>query len=173
MANRDRLTDIRHAMWDAIDNYSYLTNAFQQKYKFDGETAYINPDTFVPEISSVPAIAIWPPGGSLNWFTNSKQKGEQRFEIIIWTPGWELASESSTPEQLMMLVLSALWVSGPSSETDPNQSYIKQASCSFVKGVSYRFDRAKTGDGNSNELTRTTIGVTLEYTINPRTIATT
>jgi len=170
MATIDRLTEIRQAMWNAIDNYSHLSTSFEQKYKFDGETSLIDPDSFTPELGACPAIGIWPNGGGFPWFTNTEQKASCQFDIIIWTPGWELASTSNKPERLLMQVLSALWMSGPSSEDDENQSYLKQASCFFPKNVGFKIDRAKTGSNASNELTRTTLSVTLEFKFNPRTI---
>jgi len=170
MSTADRITEIRHALWDAIDNYSHLSSTFQQKYKFDGETSLIDPDSFIPELGACPAIGIWNNGGAFPWFTNTEQKASCQFDIIIWTPGWELASTSSKPERILMQVLSALWVSGPDGETDENASYLKQASCFFPKNVTYRTERAKTGMNSCNELTRTTLSVTLEFKFNPRTI---
>lgn len=169
---QDQLTDIRHLIWSAIEGYAPLDGVFIAKFKDDGEAPYFDGDNQNPELTSLPAIGVWPADAdSSAWFENTNQLLKIRFDIKMWTPGWELASSNSKPERWVWLVREALWRAGANGSTDPNQSFIKLGTCYYPEGFRATYRKIRTGNRRSQMLTQTTMSVTLSIKDDPRTTA--
>lgn len=168
----DRLTEIRHSLWDAIENYSPLDTSGWSKFKDDGEFPQFDPDTHSPEISSLPAIGIWPAETDLGrWFENTNQICTVRYEIKLWTGGFELASDDSKPERWAWLIREAIWRAGPGGSTDPTAAYVKTETCFYPDQISMSHRKVGGGNGRSQMMTLTSILVTLKFKDDPRTTA--
>lgn len=169
---QDKLTDVRHALWDAIENYAPLVTegvSNWSKYKADGEYPYLDQDADAPDINNLPAIGIWPPDEDLGtWFENTNQMCKVRYEIRLWTAGFELASESSKPERWAWLIREAIWRAGPNGSTTPTSAYVYTETCFYPQGFSVSHRKFRTGNEKSQMMTLTTIQVQLMFKDDPR-----
>lgn len=167
---QDRLTEVRHSLWDAIENYAPLDTSTWAKFKDDGEFPMFDQDTHQPDINSLPALGIWPADGDLGtWFENTNQLCKVRYEIKLWTAGYELASDDSKPERWAWLIREAIWRAGPGGSTDFSNSYVKTETCYYPQGFSMSHSKIGVGNGRSQMMTLTSIVVTLWFNDDPRT----
>lgn len=170
ISGQDSLTDLRELIWSALENYSPLDLSGWSKFKEDGTDPYFDHDSQTPEMTSLPAIGVWPSTlSSAQWFENTNQLVKVRFEIVIWTPGYELSSAQSKPERWIWLIREALWRAGSGGSTDSAASYIKLGTCFYptVLGGSYR--KIKFGNDKSRAATRSSLTVELTIKDDPRT----
>lgn len=173
---QDRLTEVRTSLWDAIENYTPLITAGVSnwcKFKDEGEYPYLDPDTDSPDINNCPAIGIWPAEGDLGpWLENTNQICTVRYEIRLWTNGFELASEQSKPERWAWLIREAIWRSGSGGASDnPSSGYVATATCYLPQGYRISHRKFRTGNGKSQMMTLTTISVQLMFKDDPRSTA--
>lgn len=170
ISGQDTLTDARNLLWSAIEGYAPLDDVFSSKFKDDGELPYFDADTNTPDMTSLPAIGIWPTEmEGTSWFENTNQMLRLSFDIKLWTPGYELASGNSKPERWTWLIREALWRAGASGSTDASNSFIKLGTCFYPTGFRASYRKIRSGNGRSNMLTLTTMTVGLQLKDDPRT----
>lgn len=107
------LTEARRAVWQAIDNWPALSNAFAQKVRYDRELSML--DNVEPSISDLPAIAIAPVSNVPDWFLNRVQHWVYLLDLTIWTPDWVL----EPAEDLLEKTMDALYRSRPNAASGP------------------------------------------------------
>ena len=158
------LTDARNAVWQAIDNWPALANAFALKLKHDAEMSLMQDGE--PSISDFPCIAITPADVVPNWFTNQSQFWPYTLNIAIWTPDWKIA----LAEDLVEKVVSAIY---QASATPGGVPYIKAATGYHPERIGpMTMQPARlrnTDDGEGTQAMRTGIALTLRINRNPFT----
>lgn len=166
---QDKLTEVRHALWNAIENYEPLDTSEWCKFKDDGEYPYLDPDTDAPDINNVPALGVWPAEEDMgNWLENTNQICKVRYEIRLWTAGFELASGNSKPERWAWLIREAIWRAGSGGSTTPTSAYVYLATCFFPQSFAVSHRKFRTGNEKSQMMTLTTISVQLMFKDDPR-----
>lgn len=170
ISGQDSLTDARNLLWSAIEGYAPLSGVFQCKFKDEGAAPYFDGDTQAPDTNCLPAIAIWPSESNMGeWFENTNQLVRVRFDINMWTPGYELASTESKPERWAWLIREAIWRAGSGGSTDASTSFVKLGTCFYPQGFRASYRKVKGGYGGSQMLTLTTMTVVLQFKDDPRT----
>jgi hypothetical protein len=116
------LTTARESLWTAIDNWPELqsngSSVFHQTYRFDDETPLLQ--ELIPSLSRLPALAIFPASASPVWWTNEMQQWPALYDLVLWTPCWNIA----TAEDLIEKVINAIYRATPPESSVP---YVKQA----------------------------------------------
>lgn len=108
------LTQMRQALWNAIDNYTHLEGVFKRQYRAEGKEALKMAD-LVPGMKDMPAIGIQPSSGNNPWDTNSMTRLSYVCEVWIWTPHWDLLMG----EKLIELLIRAFHQATPAGTTQP------------------------------------------------------
>jgi hypothetical protein len=116
------LTTARESLWMAIDHWPELQtgsgSVFAQTYRFDDETPLLQ--ELVPSLSRLPALAIFPASVSPTWWTNEMQMWPVLYDVVLWTPRWNVA----TAEALIEKVIDAIYRAAPADSSVP---YVKSA----------------------------------------------
>jgi len=82
------LTQIRNAVWYAVDNYTALNTGVGKlngKFKWDDSGATLDPG-FVPGFGELPALSIYQSTDTSPWSTNQEQQIACALECTLWTP---------------------------------------------------------------------------------------
>jgi hypothetical protein len=76
------LTDSRKAIWDSVANYAETSSSFNQKYRSDdaGQAELFERQ---PTFADLPALVVEHIRDVPEWFTNTDQKTQMLFEVIV------------------------------------------------------------------------------------------
>jgi len=98
------LTQIRAAVWTAVEANAALAATLQGRFHWDDSGATLEPD-LVPALGDLPALSVYLTSASTSWLTNQQQMIGATLEIKLWTPELSLR----LPELLWQLFCRAVW----------------------------------------------------------------
>ncbi len=79
------LTQMRRAVWSAVDAWPAFDGLFRRKFKLESRGA-LDPQDYIPTMGDLPAIAIGPAGvPSTPWHTNQTQIINYAIDVTVWT----------------------------------------------------------------------------------------
>lgn len=106
------LTEARHGLWNAIDNWPGLTGKFARKIRFDKAGDAPN-GMVLPQPGECPAIGIFPLPSTDSWETNQSRQMVYRLNVSLFTYHLILP----IAEDLFCEVQRALWNCKPQNST--------------------------------------------------------
>lgn len=154
-----RLTSMRQAVWNAIDNYAPLDDVFKHKERHE-DIGALKGTEWVPNMGQIPALEIRPASVGSPWFTNQNQKISYSLQVAVWSR----TRDTRGLERLWELLLRAFWQATPTGTT---QTYVMAATdnATFAAGMSFEEVPAANG---SPSVWRSTGLIQLEKLWNPR-----
>ena len=97
------LTDAREALWQAIDTWPALEDAFARKYKFDDRPGQVAGQPS-PTIGDLPALAISLDAVGTEWTLHQSQQVRAKFKATIWTREWDVRPIEGFWEELVKAI---------------------------------------------------------------------
>ncbi len=160
------LTQIRQAVWTAVEANTQLDGLIQGRFHWDDSGATLLPD-MVPALGDLPALSIYPVSVATPWLTNQQQMIANVLEIKLWTP--ELSVR--LPELLWQLFCRAVWADGTGVRAQSTASFIVE---DLIVTAPAAFTRLPLTDDEGDTVTMTQCqwNVTFNVRWNPRTDAT-
>lgn len=155
------LADCRNAIWNAIDNWPALADAFAMKLRFDADDG--DPEDGQPSISDFPAIAVGDVSVATKTVMTQTQEWAATFSILVWTQGWNYSRANA----LIDPIIAALYKSKPDGES---VSYIKSATGFHLDSPPQLTQQPVTlqdADDGGTKAILTTLKVTLKIHRNP------
>lgn len=170
MAADDFLTTMRHACWDAIDNWPKLKGRLKRTYRFDEEASVLQEAE--PSLSDMPALALWPTDTRPEGFVHDTKFYPLHMGLVLWTPHWTLPKA----EELWKLITESFWKSTPDNDgvyvqfgtAGATTSYVKHATGYHPWAVgSIAMERVRLGQDQKVKAVRTRWAITLKTQFNP------
>jgi hypothetical protein len=132
---------------------------FEKTWRFDD--AMPLQDELTPSLSRLPALAIFPASVSPAWWTHELQQWPVLYDVVLWTPRWQL----NLAEELIEQVIDAIYRSAPEHSTVP---FVKQATGYYPQRLGpITFTRARVGPEQSLKVIETRTHLTLRATKDP------
>jgi hypothetical protein len=160
------LTQIRNAVWSAIDSYAALNTGIgklNRKYKWDDSGATLDPN-LTPALGELPALSIYQSGDSSPWSTNQEQQIAAVLECKLWTPELHLRRA----ELIWQLFHRAIWDASTGVRIQPvNQSVIQDMMITSPSRISPLPSRDETGTGDTATMTLCQWNLTCNVRWNP------
>lgn len=113
---RPLLTQMREALWEAIDQWPELRGQFKAKFRAD-QLHQLFADGFAPALGQLPAIAILPESAGTGWDTNQGQRIQYGLHVFVWVRGLD----AEPGERIWQQFHRAVWQAKPTGST---QTYI-------------------------------------------------
>lgn len=107
-----KLTQLRQAVWDSIDNYEQLRGVFLKKFRHEDLHALATPDP-KPGIGQLPSIEVRAATAGTAWSDNLQQTIAYTVNLIIYTPHLDYR----IAERIWELIIRSIWQSKPEGES--------------------------------------------------------
>jgi hypothetical protein len=157
------LTQIRAAVWDAVEANTQLAATIQGRFTWDDSGATLLPD-MVPALGDLPALSIYPTSVSTPWLTNQQQMIGMGLEIKLWTPELSVI----LPELIWQLFGRAVWSDSTGVRAQSTATFIVE---DLIATAPANFQRLPLTDDDGDTVTMTQCQWQLLLNVrwNPRT----
>ncbi len=154
-----RLSAIRGAVWDSINNWTPLADVWTRKFQdsIDVEELALHD----PGLADLPAIAVsWGNVGQ-NWWTHREQKWPASLNVVFWLPAHQIEIAEWRTQQIVQALYRASAAPGPNQVT-----YLKAATGYPPEKYTQVIEPVELGRGQNKAL-RGTIAFTLPASFQP------
>lgn len=160
------LTQIRTAVWSALEANTDLDELIEGRFHWDDSGATLDPD-MVPALGDLPALSIYLTGASTPWLTNQQQMIAANLEVKLWTPELSLR----LPEMLWQLFCRAVWDSDTGVRAQSSATFIVEDLIATAPAGFVRLPVTDEDGGSVATMTQCQWNLTLHVRWNPRSDA--
>jgi hypothetical protein len=157
VSDSPRLSAIRGAVWDSIDNWSPFEDVWTRKFKTSGDVEELA--LHDPGLADLPAIAVsWGNVGQ-NWWTHREQKWPASLNVVFWLPADQIEIAEWRSQQIVECLYRA-------TATPGGLTYLRAATGYPPEKYSQTIEPVVLGRGQNKAL-RGTIAFALPATFKP------